>query len=57
MFPIYIYSSLFFVNPIKQDLDMVIQNMKLCFGDATGLHINLEKIKARWHQFVARTLI
>jgi hypothetical protein len=57
MFPIYIYSSLFFVNPIKQDLDMVIQIMKLCFGDATGLHINLEKIKARWHQFVARTLI
>ena len=39
---LYADDAVVFINSIKQDVDMVIRIMQR-FGDATGLHINLEK--------------
>jgi hypothetical protein len=39
---LYANDAVVFVNPIKQDVDMVTRIMQR-FGDATGLGINLEK--------------
>jgi hypothetical protein len=40
--PLYADDAVVLINPIKQDVDMIIQIMQ-CFGDATGLHIKLDK--------------
>jgi hypothetical protein len=39
---LYADDAVIFLNPIKSDVDMVIDIMKK-FGDATGLRINLQK--------------
>ena len=39
---LYADDAVVFINPVKEELEMVIQIMR-SFGDATGLRINLEK--------------
>jgi ethanolamine ammonia-lyase large subunit len=41
-FSLYTDDAVIFINPIKQDVDMVVDIMKK-FGDVTGLRINLQK--------------